>query len=1033
VREVTFLLIVSLLCIAPASAQSPTATINGIVLDPSGAAIAGAQVVVVNDATGIQYTVKTNGEGIYVVPNLPPGPYRIQVSNNGFKTIIKPDVVIHVQDALAINFTLPIGAASEVVTVEGGAPLINTESAAVSTVVDRTFVENLPLNGRSFNTLLQLTPGVVIVPSNADGSPGQFSVNGQRTNANSFQVDGVSANFGSGKQSQEQLAGGAQAFNAYGGTSSLVSVDAMQEFRIVTSTFAPEYGRTPGGQVNIVTRSGTNEVHGDAFDYFRNDVLDANDWFINRAGKPRPPERQNDFGGVLGGPILRDKTFFFFSYEGLRLRQPQGAVDEVPTVALRNSAVPAAQPILNSFPLPDDKNATGSLAPFTAGFSNQAVMDAYSVRVDQRLGSRVNLFGRYNWSPSQTNGPVPSSVNILDGLNLDTTTVTLGAAVQISSRLTDSFRFNYSRQQESRNFQSDAIGGAKPLSESVLFPAGTSPTGGEGVFVTFDGLEAVLGNDSRNRTSQWNIVDDLVFVKGSHQLKFGADFRRLLLDYGGQAFEPVYYSTDVQSFASTGTASFFEGFAVERSKILFPAFSAYAQDQWSIRQRLTLTYGVRWELNPAPYGQDGTQLLAWQNTDTPAQISLAPPGSPIWNTTYGNFAPRVGIAYKVRPDSDFVVRGGWGIFYDLGSGIASVLASEYPTRGDSGFLAGTFPLPIASTAVVPSPGLVQIPYGPGAINGFSLGLDLPRSYQWNAAVEKSFWGRQSLSVTYLGQAGRRLLRQDVLGNPNSNFSRANFLLTHNGDTSDYDALQIQFRRPMARRIQALLNYTWSHSIDTASGDTQQSVPGTISAISNDRGSSDFDVRHLFTGALAYDVPGARGNRSLTALSNGWSLQFVASARTGLPVQVTTFVPAPGNLYTTRPDLVPDQPIWLFGSQYPGGRALNPGAFAVPATVRQGTLPRNSIPGFGFAQLDTSLARKFNFTERIGLVFKVDAFNILNHPNFSSFAPFGLNFSNPPIPLFGQATQMVNKGLGGLNALYQMGGPRSLQLSLKLVF
>ncbi|HET8922529.1 MAG TPA: TonB-dependent receptor [Candidatus Acidoferrum sp.] len=1029
-RELTFLLIVSLLCVVPAAGQSPNATINGIVLDPSGAAITGAQVVVVNDATGAQYSTRTNGEGIYVVPNLPPGLYRVQVSNSGFKTIIKPDIVIHVQDALAINFTLPIGAASEIVTVQGGAPLLNTESAAVSTVIDRQFVDNLPLNGRSFNTLLQLTPGVVIVPSSPDASPGQFSINGQRSNANSFQVDGVSANFASGKESQEQLAGGAQALNAYGGTSSLVSVDAMQEFRIVTSTFAPEYGRTPGGQVNIVTRSGTNQFHGTAFDYFRNDVLDANDWFINRAGKPRPPERQNDFGGVLGGPIFRDKTFFFLSYEGLRLRQPQGAVNQVPTVAVRNSAVPAAQPILNAFPLPDDKNATGSLAPFTASFSNRATMDAASIRVDQNIGLRLRLFGRYNGSPSQTSAFTPNFVNILDALKLDTTTVTLGATAQISTRWTDSFRFNYSRQQESRDFQGTTIGGAKPLSESVLFPPGTSAKTGEGFFATFDGLLALLGSASRNRTWQWNVVDDLVFVKGTHQLKFGADYRRLLLDYRGQIFEPGYFATSIQSFASNGTADFFEGFAVHPSTTLFGAFSAYAQDQWSIGQRITLTYGVRWELNPAPSRKDGTSLLAWQNTENPAQISLAPAGTPIWNTTYRNFAPRVGVAYKVRSKGDLVVRGGWGIFYDLGTGISSELASVYPTGADSGFLTGPFPLPIPDPAVVPPTGSVHLAYGPGTILGFSRDLELPRSYQWNVAVEKSLWGRQSLSLTYLGQAGRRLLRADELFNPNSNFSGARFLLTHNGDASDYNALQIQFRRPMARHVQALLNYTWSHSIDTASLDTQLSVPGTISAISNDRGSSDFDVRHAVTGALAYDVPEMHGNRILTALGNGWSLQLVASARTGLPVQITTSG-IPG--LTTRPDLVSGQPIWLFGSQYPGGKSLNPSAFAVPATARQGTLPRNSIVGFGFGQLDTSLARKFNFTDRIGLVWKVDAFNILNHPNFSSFAPFGLNFFGSRSSLnFSQSSQLVNRGLGGLNALYQMGGPRSLQLSLKLI-
>src|SRR5208283_1992488 len=220
----------------------------------------------------VQYSGKTNGEGYYVVPNIPPGTYRIQVSNSGFKTIIKPDIVIHVQDALAINFTLPIGAASEIVTVQGGAPLINTENAAVSTVIDRNFVESLPLNGRSFDTLLQLTPGVVIAPTaNFGAAPGQFSIAGQRTDANNFSVDGVSANFGVSGSSNllgQSGTGTQQAFSALGGTSSLVSVEALQEFRIETSSFAPEFGRAPGGQVILTTRSGTNDLHGGIYEYF---------------------------------------------------------------------------------------------------------------------------------------------------------------------------------------------------------------------------------------------------------------------------------------------------------------------------------------------------------------------------------------------------------------------------------------------------------------------------------------------------------------------------------------------------------------------------------------------------------------------------------------------------------------------------------------------------------------------------------------------------------------------------------------------
>jgi hypothetical protein len=278
VREVSFLLILGLLCLGPAIAQSPNATINGIVLDPSGAAIAGAQIIVVNDATSVQHQATTNSAGIYVVTNLPPGPYRIQVAKIGFKTLMKPDIVLNVQDALAINFTLPIGAVSEIVTVTGGTPLVNTQDAAVSTVVDRQFAENLPMNGRSFQTLIQLTPGVVLTASNpSDG--GQFSVNGQRADANYWMVDGVSANIGIGSTfgPGNGLGGAAASFSVLGGTNSLVSVDAMQEFRIQTSTYAPEFGRNPGGQISIVTRSGTNQFHGSLFDYFRNDVLDAND------------------------------------------------------------------------------------------------------------------------------------------------------------------------------------------------------------------------------------------------------------------------------------------------------------------------------------------------------------------------------------------------------------------------------------------------------------------------------------------------------------------------------------------------------------------------------------------------------------------------------------------------------------------------------------------------------------------------------------------------------------------------------------
>src|SRR5712692_7957815 len=304
-------------------AQSTNASLTGRIMDPSKAAVADVKIAVIRNDTNVRYETTSNISGDYYLTNLPPGTYRLEIEKPGFKKLIKPDVILHIQDALAIDFEMTLGSATESITVESGARLLDTESGTVSTVVDRTFVESLPLNGRSFQTLILLTPGVVVTATAFDDQ-GQFSVNGQRADANYFTVDGVSANFGvTGFFPLLQSGSGAlPALTASGGTNSLVSVDALQEFRVQTSSFAPEFGRTPGGQISIVTRSGSNSFHGTLFNYFRNDVLDAKDWFANFNHLPKPAERQNDFGGVFGGPILKDKTFFFFSYEGLRLRQP---------------------------------------------------------------------------------------------------------------------------------------------------------------------------------------------------------------------------------------------------------------------------------------------------------------------------------------------------------------------------------------------------------------------------------------------------------------------------------------------------------------------------------------------------------------------------------------------------------------------------------------------------------------------------------------------------------------------------------------
>src|SRR6266404_1130547 len=402
-----------------ATAQSTSATLSGFVEDTKGAVIAGCKIVVTNPATGFETTVVPDGSGAYTIPLLPPATYTVTAEASGFKRIQFPNIVLNVNDQRSLRIQLAVGDVAAAIDVHQDESLIS-DSPAVGTVVDRRFVENMPLNGRSFQALITLTPGVVLTKATA-GDAGQFSVNGQRADANYFTVDGVSANVGinAGAIPGQSFAGALPGLSAGGGTNSLVSVDAMQEFRIQTSTYAPEFGRSPGAQVQIVTRSGANAFHATLFDYLRNDVFDANNWFANANRQAKPPLRQNDFGGVFSGLLLlprfgeggrqpgyngKDRTFFFFSYEGLHLLQPLTAITEVPSLASRLTAqatVPQIVPFLNMFPLPNGPVAANGSAQFSASFSNPSTINATSIRLDHVVNKKLAIFGRYNYSPSE--------------------------------------------------------------------------------------------------------------------------------------------------------------------------------------------------------------------------------------------------------------------------------------------------------------------------------------------------------------------------------------------------------------------------------------------------------------------------------------------------------------------------------------------------------------------------------------------------------------------------------------------------------
>ncbi len=1052
-RSPRLLAVVALLFIASptqhAYAQTENGSIRGSVNDATGAAVADAAVRLIDVDRDTQEKGLSGSSGLYGFANVHPGRYRMEVEKSGFKLVRLNGITVNVQDNLEQNFKLEVGAATETVTVTANAANVNTSDGTVSTVVDQDFVDNLPMNGRSFQTLIMLTPGVVVTGTAFDDQ-GQFSVNGQRGDANYFTVDGVSANFGvTGYLALVQGGTGAlPALSVAGGTNSLVSVDAMQEFRIQTSSFAPEFGRTPGGQVSIVTRSGTISFHGTLFDYFRNDALDANNWFSGFDNLRKPEERQNDFGGVFGGPVIKDNTFFFFSYEGLRLRQPSTQETAVPDSTSRQQAPATMQPYLNAYPVANGPELGAGSAQLNASYSNPATLNASSIRIDHVLTPKLNLFGRYNYSPSSsdtrasTQGYEPN-LGVVGALSSSIQTFTVGLAAAINPEISNEFRANYSNNRFATTYAMDNFGGAAPLTDSVLFPSGFSSTNGffnSEILGVGELIQGKLGTDEQR---QLNFIDNLSVTRGKHQLKFGVDYRWLSpftspYDYRQYALflgvsSCVEPCTETPGYALSGISREAASFAEQSDALLAQNLSFYGQDIWKISSRLTLTYGVRWDINPPLKGKNlANDPYTVTGLNDPVNLALASRGTPLYQTTYGNVAPRVGVAYRIAGGANWtsVLRGGFGTFYDLGSGSLGGVSSYFPYSTDTIYLDVPFPLsaqeaapPAISTEPPVSTILVAEP-----------NLKLPRTYEWNAALEQSLGSRQSVSATYVGAIGRDLLRVTDIISPNSNFDFVN--VTSNSATSNYNALQLKFERRLSQGLQALASYTWSHSIDIASTDAFANYLNTPSSVANpniDRGNSDFDVRNSFTAGVTYNLPSPEWNAVTRAALGGWSVDSFIFARTAPPVDlIGGITEADGIALYPRPNIVPGEPMVLNGPQYPGGKAFNRAAFTAPPPGQQGDFGRNVLRGFGAWQADIAFQRQFHLVDRMGLRFRSEFFNIFNHPNF------GQPTNSLTSPLFGQSTQTLASSLSGadnagFNPLYQIGGPRSIQFAAKLQF
>ena len=979
-----------------------------------------ASVTLINQDTGVRHATDSNSDGYYSIGGAQPGTYKLMVRKTGFKSAVRMDIKLEVDQLARIDFTLRLGPVEETITVEADRYPMDTEDASVSTVIGRDLMESLPLNGRGLLTLLEAAPGVVVTPASSSSDSGQFSASGQRADANYITVDGVAMNGGIAaplavSSVVRQSAGGAlPPFTSIGSMQSLVSMEALEEFRLQTATARVDSGRMPGGQLALSTRSGTNEWHGAVFEHFRNETLDANDWFANSGAVARPPLRFDDYGGVLGGAVIHNRTFFFVSHESVYLLQSPVATWQVPTAAGRQAASVTMQPFVNSLPLPT-KPWLGYLAGYSedAGVCTLAGQDlshvySDSIRLDHTLNPQVQLFARYNRAPSSDRQTLAAGAQ-QNALDLSMDSVTAGLDASIASRWQASARFGYLATAESVSLH--GWGAAGQIYPGFSTVAGT-PLADTAYVVDLlpEGIDVPFENwSNRYRQRQWNLVGSSSYSIGKHTLRIGADLRTLspnvrTLPYLTNVMPVAYLPTLDQDLAAflQGQLEFMNVTAALPAAFRLHNLSLSAEDTWKLSAKLTLSGGVRYESNPPPVAADGQKLFASVPLGGGTQeIAASANGSALWKHGYNHFAPRVSVAFRPWLRRGLVLRGAIGTYYDLGFGPAL----------EGTYVVGSASI-IESLPVLSGPPQYLVMPDPLSSPTYLLVRDFrtPFTVRWTAAVERTFASHALISLSYVGATGHDLLRgQDLSGQQ----------VVSNQGFSHYQALQVQARARLLSRLQAMASFAWAHSIDNVSND---SVPSSYSdypaqTAAADRGNSDFDVRLTTFAALVYEVPHLRG----------WLVDGIVRARTGFPINVLADWPE------GRANLVANQPLWIDDRNVPGKRRLNSAAFSAPPSGVPGTLGRNAIGGPGMWQFDLALQRQFRLSERAALQFRIEAFNLTNHPNFGS--PNAELTVSP----FGQPTSMLNQYLGaggpasGLTPALQIGGPRALQLGVRLRF
>lgn len=993
--------------------------VSGVVRDSSGDFAAGAEVRIQSEDTGAQQKVYCNVAGFYSSTELGTGSYKLIVRHPGFRTYTRTDISVVAGKQIRIDLTIDLLPLQQEMTVRASQTDDDPMRSGITVSRDSTAaaslpLTSLPLNGHDVHALLPLMPGVIITPASITAG-GQFTVGGQRPNSNSFRVDGVSGNVGIGIISipGDFPGGSLPGMTTIGSMQSLASDDETQRVELRSADFSAQYGDRPGAQVDIETRSGTNDFHGSAFGYIRPQGLSSTDWFARGAAVDLRRAFLDGWSGTLGGPIWRNHTYFFGSFEREDVHDSALEVIAVPSAAARAELGTPYQLLAESFPAPTENALTADESAGQLPFKKAAALTDQSVRLDQSIGKHVQLFSRFSSVPS-------SSTSIELGTAYSAfkwQTATAGLTI-VSGDLVQDVRFNWTQAgavAEHGPYDTPALNQLNQVMRSALLDVPFF----EVTQVSIAGVgQSVAGSLGQSSEIQETATYDLARAVGRQNWRFGGDYLALIP-------RPAVDDNAI-AITSPGINALLEGvpLGLTDSAIGGPSKtrqgSLFAQDTVHLNKRLDFLLGLRWEITPPDvdtriFDNNYPYIGYWRGIGTDP-VSIADLNSLTgsrWPMRWGQIAPRFGIAYRLR-SPDLVFRAGVGLFYDTQMG--SIIDNENPLSAWQYLPTTPNPQSPANITASPQPTLY-----------------LPRVWEWRTSLEKEIHDASQLSVSYFGSSGRKLLRNEATEDPATGVLQ-NLAFTSHG-ICNYEAFLAQYRGNLTPQLFILTSYTWSHSIDNGSSDTTPELVGAGINATSDIGSSSFDIRHLLTASVGYKVPSETFSPRLQKFLGGWHFSSTLVARTGFPFDVTTIDRSVGLGFddTGRASLVPGEPIWIANSGIPGGRQLNPAAFTAPATGLNGTLGRNDLTGNGLFQIDASLRRQFRLFEGLSMETSISAFNTLNHPAFANPVNYLGN------ALFGRSTSMTNLMLGsgspttGLTPLFQSGGPRTIELGLRFTF